>query len=96
MKILIELCPDSPKARDCMNRTPLHVAAGTGANVMIVELLIQAYPEACQIQDVDGRSPLIWLAIHHAHCSKEATSSKEKRLHLKSLVPSLLRRWALQ
>lgn len=58
MKILIELCPDSPKARDCMNRTPLHVAAGTGANVMIIELLIQAYPDACQIQDVDGRSPL--------------------------------------
>ncbi|KAL7525326.1 hypothetical protein ACHAXR_000958, partial [Thalassiosira sp. AJA248-18] len=52
------ICPDSPKARDCLNRTPLHVAAGVSANVQVIKYLAMAYPEACKVQDEDGRTPL--------------------------------------
>mmetsp|Transcript_8158 Transcript_8158/g.20070 ORF Transcript_8158/g.20070 Transcript_8158/m.20070 type:complete len:233 (+) Transcript_8158:94-792(+) len=55
---MIRICPDSPNARDCLNRTPLHVAAGVGANVQVIKCLAMAYPEACKIQDEDGRTPL--------------------------------------
>mmetsp|Transcript_8657 Transcript_8657/g.18627 ORF Transcript_8657/g.18627 Transcript_8657/m.18627 type:complete len:231 (+) Transcript_8657:123-815(+) len=55
---VIALCPYSPRARDCLNRTPLHVAAGVGASVPVVKYLCMSYPEACKIQDEDGRTPL--------------------------------------
>lgn len=55
---MIKICPDSPKARDCLNRTPLHVAAGVGASVSVIKYLAMAYPEACKVQDEDGRTPL--------------------------------------
>lgn len=55
---MVRICPDSPKARDCLNRTPLHVAAGVGASVQVVKYLAVAYPEACKVQDEDGRTPL--------------------------------------
>lgn len=55
---IIRICPDSAKARDCLNRTPLHVAAGVGADVQVIKYLAMAYPEACKIQDEDGRTPL--------------------------------------
>jgi len=55
---MIRICPDSPKARDCLNRTPLHVAAGVGASVQVIKYLAMAYPEACKVQDEDGRTPL--------------------------------------
>ncbi|KAL7548366.1 hypothetical protein ACHAWF_012633 [Thalassiosira exigua] len=55
---VIKLCPETPRARDCLNRTPLHVAAGVGAEVPVVKFLALSYPEACKVQDVDGRTPL--------------------------------------
>ena len=55
---IIKLCPDAPKAQDCLNRTPLHVAAGTGASAAVIKVLVDAYPDACLIQDDDGRTPL--------------------------------------
>mmetsp|Transcript_3896 Transcript_3896/g.6905 ORF Transcript_3896/g.6905 Transcript_3896/m.6905 type:complete len:234 (+) Transcript_3896:112-813(+) len=55
---VIRTCPNLPSARDCLNRTPLHVAAGVGASVQVVKYLCMAYPEACKIQDEDGRTPL--------------------------------------
>jgi ankyrin repeat protein len=55
---MIELCPDDVKAVDCLNRTPLHVAAGTGASFNVVDALLDAYPQACDTQDDDGRTPL--------------------------------------
>lgn len=62
---IIQICPDSPRARDCLNRTPLHVAAGTNASVAVVQYLVRSYPEACNIQDEDGRTPL------HFACDSE-------------------------
>ncbi|KAL7544519.1 hypothetical protein ACHAWF_007895 [Thalassiosira exigua] len=54
----VKLCPESPSARDCLNRTPLHVAAGVGASVGVIKFLAMAHPEACKVQDEDGRTPL--------------------------------------
>lgn len=63
---MIEICPDSPRACDCLNRTPLHVAAGVGASVAVIHHLVISYPEACNIQDEDGRTPL------HFACDSES------------------------
>lgn len=55
---VVKLCPDTLYARDCLNRTPLHVAAGIGAHVSVIKLLAMSCPEACKVQDEDGRTPL--------------------------------------
>lgn len=55
---IIELCPDAPRAQDCLKRTPLHVMAGTNTPSYVVEVLANAYPDACMIQDIDGCTPL--------------------------------------
>lgn len=58
---IIKICPDTPAACDCLNRTPLHVAAGINASVEVIKLLAVAYPGACNMQDEDGRTPLHFL-----------------------------------
>lgn len=55
---MIKICPDCPKARDCLNRTPLHVAVGVGCSVEVIKYLTISYPDACKIADEDGRTPL--------------------------------------
>ncbi|KAL7481685.1 hypothetical protein ACHAW6_007361 [Cyclotella cf. meneghiniana] len=55
---IMTICPGDVRARDCLNRTPLHVACGVGANVKTIRCLASAYPQACKIQDEDGRTPL--------------------------------------
>mmetsp|Transcript_11174 Transcript_11174/g.27469 ORF Transcript_11174/g.27469 Transcript_11174/m.27469 type:complete len:266 (+) Transcript_11174:66-863(+) len=58
VKLLLDLVPESPGRIDCLQRTPLHVAAGTRASLPTIQLLARAYPQACAIQDEDGRTPL--------------------------------------
>lgn len=48
---IIQYCPDMPAVQDCVGRTPLHVAAGSGASVGLLNILAHAYPEACDVQD---------------------------------------------
>mmetsp|Transcript_24328 Transcript_24328/g.50954 ORF Transcript_24328/g.50954 Transcript_24328/m.50954 type:complete len:259 (+) Transcript_24328:42-818(+) len=55
---VIRLSPDSPRACDCLNRTPLHVAAGIGASPQVISYLCMVHPKACIIQDEDGKTPL--------------------------------------
>lgn len=55
---MIRLCPEMTEAQDCLKRTPLHVAAGTGASASMVKLLAKACPKSCDVQDEDGRTPL--------------------------------------
>ena len=57
LKKMIELYPDAVKAKDCLGRTPLHVAAGSGAKAELVKILVVASPQTCTIQDVDSRTP---------------------------------------
>ena len=55
---ITKICPDAPSRRDCLNRTPLHVAAGVGASAGVIKFLATLAPETCQVQDEDGRTPL--------------------------------------
>lgn len=55
---MIELYPQALAGEDCLGRTPLHVAAGSGASPYVLKVLTTSYPEACNIQDEDGRTPL--------------------------------------
>lgn len=55
---MTELHPESLRIKDCIGRTPLHVAAGSGASSFVIRILTSKYPHACNIQDEDGRTPL--------------------------------------
>ena len=55
---MIRLCPDMPAAKDCLDRTPLHVAAGSKASASLLKLLAHACPDACDAQDQEGKTPL--------------------------------------
>jgi hypothetical protein len=55
---MIDLYPQALLVKDCIGRTPLHVAAGSGVSSLVMKILIAKYPEACNIQDLVGRTPL--------------------------------------
>ena len=55
---MIEFCPHMPAAKDCLQRTPLHVAAGLKASASLLDLLASAYPPACDAQDEGNKTPL--------------------------------------
>lgn len=55
---IIQLSPFSPRCVDCLRRTPLHIAAAVRANPESIRILTDACPEACAIQDADGKTPL--------------------------------------
>lgn len=55
---MIEFCPHMPAAKDCLQRTPLHVAAGLKASASLLDLLASAYPAACDAQDEGNKTPL--------------------------------------
>ncbi|KAL7525216.1 hypothetical protein ACHAXR_000907, partial [Thalassiosira sp. AJA248-18] len=55
---MIKIYPRALKAEDCLGRTPLHIAAGGGASQWVIQLLTMNYPQACNIQDQDGKTPL--------------------------------------
>ena len=58
IKILLELVPESSRAVDCLQRTPLHVAAGTRCSLPVIKMLSNSYPAAAAIRDEDGKTPL--------------------------------------
>ena len=55
---MIELHPQALEKEDCIGRTPPHIAAGSGALSLVMKVLTMKYPEACNIQDEDGSTPL--------------------------------------
>lgn len=56
---IIHLCPDMLSTKDCLQRTPLHVAAGSSnTSALLLKLLAHACPGACEVQDVEGKTPL--------------------------------------
>ena len=56
---MIKLHPSALFATDCLGRNALHVAAGSCASLDTIKLLVMAYPNACNIQDGDGRTALM-------------------------------------
>ena len=55
---MIHLRPHMTAATDCLNRTPLHVAAGCKASASLIKLIARSYPAACDVQDDEGKTPL--------------------------------------
>jgi ankyrin repeat protein len=58
---MIEICPHMPAATDCLGRTPLHVAAGSGCSASLVAIIARLYPAACHAQDDEGKTPLHFI-----------------------------------
>jgi ankyrin repeat protein len=55
---MINVCPELLSAKDCLGRTPLHVAAGLKVSPLLIKLIAHAYPAACYTVDEDGKTPL--------------------------------------
>jgi hypothetical protein len=55
---MMKICPDLPAAKDCLGRTPLHVAAGSAASPRLIKLIAHAHPASCDATDEDGKTPL--------------------------------------
>ena len=55
---MIEMCPHLKTAKDCIGRTPLHIAAGSSASPLLIRIFARICPAACDIQDMDGKTPL--------------------------------------
>ncbi|KAL7433030.1 hypothetical protein ACHAXM_003378 [Skeletonema potamos] len=55
---IIKICPDLPAAKDCLGRTPLHVAAGSAAAPNLIKLIAHAHPASCDATDEYGKTPL--------------------------------------
>ena len=70
VQTIIRLAPFAVGAVDCLNRTPLHIAAAIRAKPQTIAMLIHACREACAIQDCDGKTPLHfacdinWCVVH--------------------------------
>lgn len=58
VQLIIGLSPWSTASVDCLRRSPLHVAAAIRAHQESIAMLVDAYPEACALQDMDGKIPL--------------------------------------
>ena len=92
VKVLLELLPESPIFVDCLDRTPLHVAAGTRANFTTIQLLVDAYPKACAILDKDSKTPL------HLACDSAlfmGDEGCERDLPNTDLVSMMIKAWPL-
>lgn len=50
--------PESLTCTDFSRRTPLHVAVGMQASLLTIETLLELYPDACYMQDIEGKTPL--------------------------------------
>ena len=55
---MVDLCPDQLTAKDCLGRTPLHVAAGSSAEPNLIKFIAHANPASCIATDEDGKTPL--------------------------------------
>lgn len=62
---IIRLRPELVSARDCLGRTPLHIAAGCSAHPHVIKTLAHADPSTCTVQDEDLRTPL------HLACDRD-------------------------
>jgi len=59
---MVKICPEMTfaRARDCLGRTALHVAAAAGcrASPALIKSIAKANPVACDAADDDGNTPL--------------------------------------
>lgn len=76
---MISTCPELPAARDCLNRTPLHVAAGSGASSKLIKLIAYACPASCEAQDEDGKTPLHYACDTTCELFEEDVYNQQSR-----------------
>ena len=62
---LHEFVEQSLRMRDVDGDTPLHAACRCGAPIEVLELLLQAYPEAVMQRDYEGLTPLLRLWVRY-------------------------------
>ena len=55
---MIQVRPDLILTLDHRRRTALHIASANRSSAPLIRLLSQAYPEACTMQDDEGKTPL--------------------------------------
>mmetsp|Transcript_33216 Transcript_33216/g.56471 ORF Transcript_33216/g.56471 Transcript_33216/m.56471 type:complete len:232 (-) Transcript_33216:277-972(-) len=72
---MIKLYPQALMSRDCLGRTPLHVAAGSRVSPKVMKLLTIHYPQACSVQDEDGRTPLHFACDSTCELFEDESSS---------------------
>ena len=90
VQLLLAISPESLSHVDCLHRTPLHVAAWKGAKLSIIQLLADAYPDACSVQDVDGKTPLILLLENDCREATQDPPSIEQILTFIKAYPTSL------
>ena len=90
VKRIIQLCPQDTMSTDCLNRTPLHVAAGSGAHYTVINVLADAYPRACNVKDHDGRVPLHLACDTSCSLFEDYRPAREARISHKT-IDALLR-----
>jgi len=74
---MIRICPDMLAARDCLGRTPLHVAAGSKASASLIKLLANACLEVCDVQDEGGKTPLHFLCDSYSVMFEEVSDESD-------------------
>ena len=57
--------PQQSSMRDLDGDTPLHAACRCGASVNVLNVLLQAYPEAVHVRDFEGLNPLLRLWVRY-------------------------------
>lgn len=69
VEILIKEYPGAARRRDEAGKLPLHVACQWGARPVVVDALLQLYPEGQYVRDKDGKSP-----TDYAHTLKDSVT----------------------
>ncbi|KAL9191140.1 hypothetical protein ACHAXT_000846 [Thalassiosira profunda] len=75
LKEMIRLRPEDVVAVDCLGRTPLHVAAGSGAGANVIRCLVATAPQACLTVDEDRRTPL------HLACDSSCSLFEDEEMN---------------
>jgi len=81
---MIDFCPSKVREVDKENRTPLFMAAASGASVTVINALLALYPEAATIKDHEGRTPLIAVCMHQdpGAITRDGQSSRYRQFRI--------------
>ncbi|KAL7495823.1 hypothetical protein ACHAWT_006321 [Skeletonema menzelii] len=82
---MIRLRPELVSARDCLGRTPLHIAAGCSAQPHVIKTLAHADPSTCNVQDEDKRTPLHLACDRDCNLFEDPEDSKSRELSYDSV-----------
>ena len=89
---VVDFCPSKVREVDKENRTPLFMAAASGASAAVVSSLLALYPEAATIKDYEGRTPLMAACMHQdpGAVMRDGQSSRYRQFRIvQELVASI-------